>query len=455
MTMLYETGKRIVIYTLIIFFSSSNLFSQKKVAGYYFQTQGLTVSNILFDNLTHINHAFIWPQKDGALLNDQAILYPELVTEVHKAGKKILISIGGWGLSDGFASVAADTVSRSRFVNNVVEFVTRNGYDGIDLDWEYPSNLSEGKYLTKLVQELRTALNQINSAYLITMAVPTGDYSGKYFDYSKLSVNVDWFNLMAYDFHGSWLKHSGHNAPLYSSVFDSDGSANDGVKYLNVTRGIPKQKVMLGVPFYGKEFNSAGLYKPDSGDVTDLSYSEVVNKITSGQWEYNWDAVSKVPYLLNKEHTKFITYDDTMSIRIKCEYVSANDLAGMMIWALGQDVVNYRQSLLETIKKSMGFSQASVSAVDKIIPSSYILYKNYPNPFNPSTVIKFSIPKESKVKLLIFNSLGQNVACLIDKAMRSGTYEVKFDASNLPSGVYFYQLLSDNYSSASKMVLTK
>jgi len=97
---------------------------------------------------------------------------------------------------------------------------------------------------------------------------------------------------------------------------------------------------------------------------------------------------------------------------------------------------------------------AGVNPVE-ILPSGFTLYQNYPNPFNPSTTIKFALPVESKVKVNIYNMLGQLIETLVDKEMDSGNHEVNFDASKYSSGVYLYQLQAGEYNSVKKMILIK
>jgi hypothetical protein len=89
------------------------------------------------------------------------------------------------------------------------------------------------------------------------------------------------------------------------------------------------------------------------------------------------------------------------------------------------------------------------------VPSTFVLEQNYPNPFNPSTTIHYSIAKSAKVNLKIFNVLGEEVATLVNKSQTAGNYEVEFNASKLSSGVYFYQLKTDNYVETKKMMLMK
>jgi len=88
-------------------------------------------------------------------------------------------------------------------------------------------------------------------------------------------------------------------------------------------------------------------------------------------------------------------------------------------------------------------------------PLTFNLYQNYPNPFNPSTLIKYSISKTSKVKLTLFNLLGEEVTTLVNEEKNKGIYSVEFNASALPSGVYFYQLRADNYVEAKKLILLR
>ena len=89
------------------------------------------------------------------------------------------------------------------------------------------------------------------------------------------------------------------------------------------------------------------------------------------------------------------------------------------------------------------------------IPKEFRLYNNYPNPFNPTTNIKFSIPTQGFVTLKVFNSLGKEVATLVNENMSVGTYEVNFDAGSITSGVYFYRLQSDNFTETKRMMLIK
>jgi flagellar hook assembly protein FlgD len=92
---------------------------------------------------------------------------------------------------------------------------------------------------------------------------------------------------------------------------------------------------------------------------------------------------------------------------------------------------------------------------ENIVPNEYSLEQNYPNPFNPTTTIKFSIPEVSNVKLTIYNAIGQKVAEIVNSTMEPGSYSINWDATNVASGLYFYELNTNNFSSVKKMMLLK
>jgi len=96
------------------------------------------------------------------------------------------------------------------------------------------------------------------------------------------------------------------------------------------------------------------------------------------------------------------------------------------------------------------FSEETIS-----LPISYTLLQNYPNPFNPSTTIKYNLPKDSQVQIKVFDILGRQVVELINEEKMSGTYEIKFNASSLASGIYYYQLRAGDYVETKKMILLK
>jgi chitinase len=439
---------------IILVFSAAS-FSQDRVVAYYpsWMKLRLPADQIKFEFITHVNHAFAWPLADGSITGDAEINHPELIAQTHGAGRKILISLGGFTQSAGFAPMAADSTARKNFVENLVNFCIDNDYDGADIDWEFPQTTADRVNLTILIKEIRAAFDDNDPSLLLTMVAVTSDFNGRWHDYAALAAYVDWFNLMTYDFHGPWFNHAGHNAPLYAPPTDFDGSVDEGVQYLTNTRKIPKEKIHLGLPFYGREFNASALYGPSTGGY-DFEYSVIAPRRNAG-WVYHWDEVSKVPYLTNPTNTQLASFDDSLSIRLKCEYAKQNRLAGVMIWALGQDLIDTTQPLMEAVGRAMNQPTGIATPKDEVV-KTFALLGNYPNPFNAATTIVFQLDRDLPVKLSIYDLTGKVVAILKNANVSKGEHAVIWDATSHASGVYFCKLEAEGGRiTARKMILLR
>jgi len=141
-------------------------------------------------------------------------------------------------------------------------------------------------------------------------------------------------------------------------------------------------------------------------------------------------------------------FPDLGTVRAKC------DIAELIVYdtALSNtDRLAIEQYLDEKYNVAVGIEdEQSVT-----IPKEFILNQNYPNPFNPSTTIKYSLPEPGKVTFIIYDILGREVSRLVDEEKTAGTYEISWNAANLPSGVYFYTLKAGKFVSTRKMILMK
>ena len=165
--------------------------------------------------------------------------------------------------------------------------------------------------------------------------------------WTGLNQHVDFFNAMTYDIHGSWSSHAGHNSPLYQSPpGDADGSVQTGINYLVNTRGLPENKINMGIPFWGKKYNASTINGYFTGSVTDLRYYDIVELINNG-WLSHWDDVAKCPYLINTDTSQIITYDNPLSIQYKCEFAQTRNLGGVMVRAPWAMMILSQQSLLQ------------------------------------------------------------------------------------------------------------
>lgn len=326
----------------------------KVVIGYFpsWNKEEFGYTKIDYKNLTHIANAFTRPDSKGNLIVPKDYLYPELNAEAHKNNVKVIMSVGGWGNCAGFPGMASTAAKRRRFIAQALNFCKKNSYDGVDLDWEFVSNDDERRNFVSLVKELSAALKAQSPPLLLTMAAPADAYWAQWIKYEDLVASFDYIGIMTYDFHGSWSDHSGHNAPLYSPANDSCGSVNDSYIYAHSVRKIPNKKLLLGIPFYGRSFDCAGLYQ-DFQNSGDDSFAAIRKLIPAG-WDFLWDGVAKVPWLRKKDKSKIICYDDARSVALKCRYVKNKKAAGIMIWDISQDYYKGSSVLLASVGKEFG-----------------------------------------------------------------------------------------------------
>jgi len=442
---------------LLILLAGAPLEGQQFVSvGYYcaWNYHAYAPRDIMYGGVSHIAHAFIWPTAHGDIESYQDMHDAELVEYAHDEDKKVLISVGGWGQSRGFASMAADETSRGRFVSGIVSYIRKYGYDGADLDWEYPDRSgSDSSNYNRLVKELHSAFQAENKGWIITMAVPSGDYYGTGFDFTTLSRYVEWFGIMAYDMFGSWCSRAGHNAPLFPPEVNNNGSAHDAVLYFTGARSIPRQKLVLGIPLYGIGCLAAGYNAWVNGGFAEYQYKEIV-PLVDDSYMIHWDETACVPYCTNTGNSHYITYDDTHSVRLKCEYAGMKNLRGVMMWALGHDDTGRSQPLLETVRRYVE-SLSGTGLCKSPDTSGIFTAVNFPNPFNTSTAVAFCLAEPCHVTVRVFDVKGRQAALLFNGMGRKGWNRTVFDAPGLPSGMYLYTITAGRIRHTGNMALIR
>jgi chitinase len=410
-----------------------------RVVGYYPDWSRGTYPHSLvrYQDLTHIVHAFVIPNADGSLGGTTGFAYPELLQSAHAAGVKVVLGLGGWDQSAGFSPMAANAASRQLFIENVRDFCLANGYDGVDLDWEYPANASDSANFTLLVREMRESFSGLSVPLTISVAVPSTNWSGRWFNVGAMEDAVDWMGIMTYDFFGSWTVTSGPNSALYGSfATNSQGWVDNSWGYYTVTRGIAPDRLLIGIPFYGWVFDAPGMYGASTGAVQQ-TYATIATYPGQG-WVWHWDGEGMVPYMVNASGTKTVSYDDSASVSLKCSYALDRQAGGVMIWAIGHDYSAGDQPLLRAVGVGMGLSTGVRS--DDPVPTAVRLAQNYPNPFNPSTTIRYETSAPGHVRLSVHDVVGREVSLLADAWEPAGSHQVEFAAAGLASGMYFYRL---------------
>lgn len=364
----------------------------KMLIGYYpawAAARGVFLKDIPYTKLTHINYAFSNVSETGeCILGDTAAdvgrVYQaeESITGKNDKSKaafhgnfnqllelkkqypdlKVLVSIGGWTWSGNFSNAAKDDASRKRFASSCVELYLKQYagvFDGLDIDWEYPvsggltpGDTEDKPNYTLLLQEIRRQLDELGNKdgrhYLLTIAAPIGAGAIRNFDLPGIAASVDWINLMAYDFHGTWDSTTNFNAPLFHTSKDpSDASLNvDAAVQTYLSSGVPADQLVLGAPFYGKGWAGVndtdhGLYQPAQGaapgtyEAGSFEFKDLQKRYLP-IWQSYWSEEAQVPWLYDPASQIFISYDDARSLEAKAGYARDQGLAGVMIWEISQ-----------------------------------------------------------------------------------------------------------------------
>jgi chitinase len=340
-----------------------NVAGHKRLLAYYLyedQTHvpAYTAKDIPYKKLTHLIHValVVDPVGDGAIQISPHAIEDRLIPKAHAAGVRVLVCVQGPAI--GFSKVAASPEARTRFAQNVKDFILKYSYDGVDMDWEVPAGQADVANDVLLMQALRDALP--SPRYLVSMATPSEPGHWGEYDFAHLTPIVDFYNVMTYDFHGPWTNHAGHNSPLFLNENDPgrDGSIDDSMNlYLNKL-GVPPDKINLGTAFYGYEFPVGQLHGPCNCEKSTASrnYGTYIKpRINKDGWVQSTDPVAMAPYLVhNDAPPSFITYDDADSTARKVAYaLDVRDLGGVFMWELSEDFDGKKQDLLDSMYKSV------------------------------------------------------------------------------------------------------
>ncbi|KAL7929119.1 endochitinase 42 [Trichoderma chlorosporum] len=392
---------------------------EKRASGYansvYFTNWGIYDRNfqpadLVASDITHVIYSFMNLQADGTVVSGDAYAdYQKHYSDdswndvgnnaygcvkqlfkVKKANRnlKVLLSIGGWTWSTNFPSAASTDANRKNFAKTAIAFVKDWGFDGIDIDWEYPADSTQASNMILLLKEVRSQLDAYASQYapgyhfLLTIAAPAGKDNYSKLRLADLGQVLDYINLMAYDYAGSFSPLTGHDANLFANPsnpnatpFNTDSAVKD---YIN--GGVPASKIVLGMPIYGRSFeNTAGIGQNYSG-VGSGSWE-------AGIWDYKalpkagatvqYDSVAKGYYSYDANTKELISFDTPDMVNTKVSYLKSLGLGGSMFWEASADKKG-SDSLIGTSHKALG----SLDSTQNLLSYPNSQYANIKNGLN-------------------------------------------------------------------------
>ncbi len=359
----------------------------KIIIGYYpswqqYKRNGLmSPDNVDYSKYTILNYSFFAPLPNGEIVGTDAwgdsillrgrfdfgnpvqpayVPNTSVIDIAHAWGVKVMVSIGGWTLSDNFPKLAADPELRAKFASSCVKALRMYNFDGIDIDWEYPGYKDHGgtpddkQNYTLFMRSIRDSIDaygsKIGYKFLLTACYGANLSTMEDIEWDKISPFMDYMNLMTYDFNGVWSEDANHNSPLYTPAKGYEGSYDLAYKLMTQKFNVPAEKLNMGVAFYGRSL----IGKP--GTKIDLHSKEHIGKSDTitffpdygGESYYNvllhmkeftrhWDKTAQVPYLVGINKNTFLSYDDEEAIRLKAQYVNDHNCAGVIIWDITND----------------------------------------------------------------------------------------------------------------------
>lgn len=286
----------------------------------------------------------------------------------------LLLSVGGAPPSTFFSKVAASERRRMKFAQSCVELAIRNGFDGLDVDWEYPVNdgipgnalrREDRDNFVSLLKTTREFLDRrMGRKHGLLTAVTTAYWNHlQDLDVSEIAPYLDWFNVMAYDLSDMNPQYASHSSSLFAwrkTSHEKAGAqalanADAAVKWY-FSNGVPAEKIVLGVPFYGTVWTGVsatnhGLFQSFTGregEGDGVPFRKVHRELAS--YTRFWDEKAQAPWLYSSSGV-MISYEDEQSLTAKVQYVRQNRLGGIMFWEISEDDEDF--DLVQTIYTQM------------------------------------------------------------------------------------------------------
>jgi spore germination protein YaaH len=368
-----------------------------------------------------------------------------IISYAHQRGVKVTLTVISFGY-DQNDKLLSDTIKQQTMINTLISLlISRNG-DGINFDLESVRSTQRAN----LVSFMRRAATQIRAQVFgaeISMATPAVDWSGSW-DFNQLAQICDYLIVMGYDYYWSGSTTAGPVAPLEGESYNVTRTVDT-----YIANGVPSGKLLLGLPWYGYDWPVQGPARESNATGTATSRTYVVAEQMASTYGKSFDQATKVPWFSYTSGIPWrqVWYDDSQSLGLKHDLVNSRALGGIGIWALSYE--GGRAEIWNGIKSA--FALTAVENEKSVRPEKSELLQNYPNPFNPTTNIAFRVAARGFVNLKIFDALGRDIATVVNELKEPGSYLVRWNASGVPSGVYFCRLTVGDRVELRSMILMK
>jgi chitinase len=334
--------------------------SSKQIVAYVFARDTvLQPGQVDGRRLTRINYAFsnIENGRIVAGYAHDAENYAYLVgLKKENPSLTVLTSVGGWLWSTNFSDMVLTAQTRSVFCDSVMEFLKTYKLDGLDIDWEYPGLPGAGhpfrnedkENFTLLLKELRARFAsetaKTHKRLYLTIAAGANPEFLEHTEMDKVARYLDTVNLMGYDYYEeSSDAITGNHAPLFTDPSDPKKVSEADSVAAYERAGVPASKIVLGVPFYGREWGQVadvnhGLFQPGKPvPHAYATFAAITQTMLNKGFTRYWDEKASVPYLYNPQQQIFVSYEDPESLAAKCRFVRARGLGGIMFWEYTND----------------------------------------------------------------------------------------------------------------------
>ncbi|KAI1319625.1 Endochitinase 1 [Mortierella claussenii] len=365
----------------------------QRVVGYYGKTAGcpdypsFAPAQLPYDLYTHLNFAFVLINDDGVVAMQHTgdeQLYKELNDlKLKKPSLRTTVTVGGWDMDMAhYSKMVSTQANRQKFITSAIAYIRKYNFDGIDFDWEYPSDNLRGGHendpenFVAFLREFREAANseslkENQERLILSIALPGGPYHGQHFMIPKLAQYVDWFNIMAYNLHGQWENMVFCAAPLYDTAANTQYngySVDDAVKSM-APKSVDPQKFNLGLSLSGVTFTLKDKSKTTPGspaigpgkegcqekgamayfetqklsnnlqiaDVKARLPDQFLREVTQ---EPRMDDIGKCMYMVVNQD-QWIGYDTPETFKLKIDYLKKVGFGGVSIWSMDSDSASH------------------------------------------------------------------------------------------------------------------